>query len=447
MIATRLVILVVVILSAALNSRADDTSIIEKIQQRSTEYRALITLSQTPGLLSEHRTTLLGVQEQAPEFKTLGEGSEDLFLFSLRFQSPSPPRIDGDEAQQLTQAFLSTSRNVAMLPLHASDVQSEQTKNLSLDTLSSSEFSYAGHVRYIIDGSAPLRNNQLRPWTLATAGAVYAGMVWGLHVYQKQTLWNQRSERFHVAEDGDYAQWVDKLGHFYGGYLSAYLGAEVLQGAGVSYEPARIWGTLAGILYMGYIETEDGFATGWSFSPSDMYCNVAGATYHLLQSYIPVLQNFSPKWIYMPSNLIGERRRTVDYHTGKEADNFNDDYSSSTFILSAKVYNLLPDNMKSYWVPWLNIGLGYATRNLGWVDPNNYLQDRKYIITLDYDLVELLPDFRQSVGGTFGDVLNWLKQSLNYFKLPSPALEIGEHGITRFNLLYPFKISLGGLKF
>ncbi|MBX7155500.1 MAG: DUF2279 domain-containing protein [Candidatus Kapaibacterium sp.] len=321
------------------------------------------------------------------------------------------------------------------------------TSDAISDTLSEDEFQYAQHLRYTMDGSAPLRFSKIKPIPMILTGGLYAGAIWGLHVYQKQTLWNQRSDRFHVAEDGDYALHVDKCGHFFGGYIMSYYASEILQSSGVSYQPARVWGTLMGIMYMGYIEAEDGFATGWSFSPSDFYWNVTGATYHLLQSYVPVLQNFTPKWIYMPSNLIGEHRRLTDYHTMHEADNFNDDYSSSTFFLSMKMHNLLPEGWKEYWPKWITLDVGYAARNLGWIDPKNYLQDRKLIIALDYDLVEMLPDFSKCVGGNLGNILNWLKQSCNYFKFPSPALEFGESGMTRFNLLYPFKIRIGSFKF
>jgi hypothetical protein len=66
---------------------------------------------------------------------------------------------------------------------------------------------------------------------------------------------------------------------------------------------------------------------------------------------------------------------------------------------------------------------------------------------LDYDLPELLPDFRNTVGGTVGDVLNWCKQTLNFVKLPSPSIEFGASGMTRFNLLYPFKLRVAGVTF
>lgn len=325
----------------------------------------------------------------------------------------------------------SLHQSVESLRLGDVEVDSSQSER---DTIPSSMYLWAGAPRVLVDGSPARLTSKIRPYTLAAIGLAYTGAIYALHVYQKQTLWNQRGD-FHFMEDGNYADWVDKFGHGYGAYTMSYYSGEVLRGAGVQAEAAQWYGSLLGLAYQLYIEVEDGYARDWGFSPSDAYSNTAGAAYHLLQWYVPVLQNFTPKWLYTPASSIGEKSRLF-------GSNFNDDYSSSTFYLSAKVYNLLPTSAQKYWVPWLNVGVGYATRALNLPE-----QDRKYIVMLDYDLVEMLPDFRVSPGGLTGDVLNWLKQSLNLFKLPSPALEIGQHGVTRFNLLYPFKIELAGIKF
>ena len=303
------------------------------------------------------------------------------------------------------------------------------------DTLSPSEFSYAGHLRYTIDGSAPLRNSKLNSLTLGITSAAYVGLMVGLHFYQMNTFWADRSSVFTVREDGNYAKDVDKFGHFYGATMVSYFSTEVLQGSGASVESARIWGTLMGLLYQTYVEVEDGYGKNWGFSPTDMYGNVCGASWYLLQFYVPVLQNITEKWMYTPPNWIHESGR-------KEGQTFIDDYSSNTFYFSFKMHNLLPQSWRSSWPKWLCLAGGYAARGLDQPD-----EDRKLIIALDYDLPELLPDFSQTVGGTFGAVLNWFKQSFNYFKLPSPAIEIGEHGMTRFNLLYPFKLKIGSLRF
>ena len=188
-------------------------------------------------------------------------------------------------------------------------------------------------------------------------------------------------------------------------------------------------------MYQTYVEIEDGYGSSWGFSPTDMYANVAGASYFLAQQYIPFLQNFRTKWIYTPAAWIGE-------HARLEGMTFIDDYSSSTFFLSCKVVNLLPESMQSSWPRWLGVALGYAARGI-----DTPYSDAKVVVALDYDLPELLPDFRQTVGGSLGDVLNWAKQTLNYIKLPSPAIEFGASGMTRVNLLYPFKLRIAGIAF
>jgi len=70
---------------------------------------------------------------------------------------------------------------------------------------------------------------------------------------------------------------------------------------------------------------------------------------------------------------------------------------------------------------------GYYTSNMS----------RRYVVGLDYNLVELLPD-----GPNFW---NWLKQTLNLVKWPAPAIEFSSNG-TRFHLLYPFTISIGNIQ-
>ncbi|MFN4769471.1 MAG: DUF2279 domain-containing protein [Candidatus Kapaibacterium sp.] len=297
------------------------------------------------------------------------------------------------------------------------------------------EFLFAGRPRYTIDGSPLLRVSNIKPFTLAATGGMYAGIMIGLHVYQMQTFWQQRSPVFTVIEDGSYAKGVDKFGHVFGSALMCYYSTEVLQASGLSVESAHVWGTLMGMVYQTYVEIEDGYGSNWGFSPSDMYANAAGAAFFLSQYYVPFLQNFSVKWIYTPASWIGESARA-------EGLTFIDDYSSSTFYLSCKVFNLLPQTAQQWWPRWLNIAAGYAARGL-----DTPAADAKFILALDYDLPELLPDFRNTVGGTVGDVLNWCKQTLNFVKLPSPSIEFGASGMTRFNLLYPFKLRVAGVTF
>lgn len=297
------------------------------------------------------------------------------------------------------------------------------------------KFIYAGSRRFTIDGSMPLRETRFRPVTAGIVGGIYLGSLVGLHLYQQRAWWSNNRTRFHFQEDWQYALQVDKAGHIFGGYLTAYFLSEGLTVSGINWNDANIYGAALALLYQTYIETEDGFARDWGFSPSDWYFNVLGPIFFLAQHYVPALQNITPKWQYVPSEWTGSpvinRPRT-----------FIDDYNSSTFWYSVKMNNVISNSWKKYWIPWLNIAFGYGADAIdAKIDPNgppDQLARRRYIIALDYDLVELLPE-----GGHFW---NWLKQTLNFIKLPSPAVEFTSKG-TRFYVLYPFKINLGGINF
>ncbi len=305
----------------------------------------------------------------------------------------------------------------------------------SANFVSLSEFIYAGTRRYTIDGNTPLRNTKMKPVNFAIFSAGLIAAFYAQHQLQLGTIWQDMGE-FRFAEDGAYALYADKAGHVYGSYITSYVLSETLMTTGLSWDAATVWGSVLGLSYSTYIEILDGFGTNWGFSPTDFYSNVAGAALFLGQHYVPFLQNFTPKFTYLPAEWYGENRR-------KPSEMFNDDYSSHTLWLSVNVHNLLPKSMKDYWPSWLQLSFGYAARNLcDTLNPlaydcdrsksvhfrDGYFGSQRFIIALDYNLAELLPE-----GGNFW---NWMRQSLNYFKWPSPAVEFGP--TTRFFLIYPF---------
>lgn len=302
------------------------------------------------------------------------------------------------------------------------------------------DFTYADKQRYTIDGSQPLEFTKIKPIPALLFGVGYTGIFILQHIGQIKTIWKETG-KFHFQEDGYYALYSDKAGHFFGTYLSSYVLAETMMTVGFSWEAASIWGAVLGLAYTTYVEINDGFAVNWGFSMSDFYADIAGAGFFIAQYYFPFLQNFTPKFMYLPSPWTGNNHRIP-------SEMFIDDYSSHTLWLSVNVHNLLPENLKSYWPSWLEISFGYAVRNL--CDPINYncppeserysklvYGNPKFIVALDYDLVKLLPD-----GGNFW---NWLRQSLNHFKLPSPAIEFGSK--TKFYLIYPIPIKIGNVRF
>ncbi len=308
------------------------------------------------------------------------------------------------------------------------------SEDLSI-TISKEEFKYGDNYRTSFTGILPNRETRIRPTNFAIfAGATLSYMTIQ-HIIQKNSIWSETGE-FRFIEDGNYALYIDKVGHTFGSYFSSYFFTEMFLWSGFDYDLSFVLGPTLGMLYTAYVEVMDGFAAGWGFSPSDFYFNVAGSVFFMLQHYIPFLQNITPKFMYIPANWHGELPR-------KPHSFFIDDYASHTFYWSFNIHNMLPNSLKDYWPSWLQLTFGVAVRNLcdtndpahncdlsrGQVYENGVLGSPRYIIGLDYDLVKILPD-----GAPFW---NWAKQTLNHFKLPAPAIEFSNEG-TRFYLMYPF---------
>jgi hypothetical protein len=339
-------------------------------------------------------------------------------------------------------AFLSIL-SILVLPCEASSPAGDTTR-ARIDSLRvlPSDFTIAGSRRYTIHGELPLKDSDIKPLNLGIMAGVYTGVFILQHDAQLATIWDEMGE-FHFYEDGRYALWSDKAGHFFGSYFTSYLLSESLMTAGFSWDAATVWGGVFGLAYSTYVEVLDGFGAQWGFSPTDFYADVAGSALFVGQLYWPALQNFTPKFMYFPAEWYGEMSREPHHF-------FIDDYSSHTLWLSVNVHNFLPENAQPYWPEWLEISFGYAARNLcapGYegaeCDPTrseplypDVWGSPRYIVALDYNLIKLLPE-----GGNFW---NWMRQTLNMFKWPSPAIEFGP--TTRFFIVYPFPLEIGDIR-
>jgi Predicted periplasmic lipoprotein (DUF2279) len=329
---------------------------------------------------------------------------------------------------------------IACIFININELRSEKIKNQdTTQRMSSNDFKIANSPRTrIISDLPPLKTKN--PWLRTSiVAASMGGVITGQHMVQTNTIWKNKSS-FKFQEDGGYALWEDKAGHIYASYFSSYLFTESLLAADFSYEDA-IWGGAAmGFTYMTYIEIMDGFGDDFGFSPSDFYFNVIGSAFYLGQYYFPYLQNITPKFVYIPAPWHGELER-------KDAIFAIDDYSSQTNWLSFNIYNMIPA-VQDYWPRWLEISVGYATRNLSDEPAPSGYSNREYKGIVDYPLygsprIILALDYnlKQLFGKTDYNFLNWFLQTLDYVKLPSPAVEFEINGKTRFYLMYPFPIN------
>lgn len=310
----------------------------------------------------------------------------------------------------------------------------------TINHISTSEFMFADTRRYLIDGSLPLKTTKIKPISVSIFGASLTGLFIVQHEMQQSTIWKNVGP-FHFTEDYQYSLGADKFGHFYGTYMPSYFMSQVFMSTGFGYDLSHVLGGTLGLLYTSYVEILDGYSKDFGFSPSDWYADFAGASFFVAQHFVPVLQNFQPKFMYVKPSWIGEKNR-------REAESFIDDYSAQTFWMSINIHNLLPKKIKAYWPDFLELTVGYGVFSLCTPSWNGLPCDpgvsepvseaawgnRTLLIGLDYNLVKLLPD-----GGSFW---NWLKQSLNQFKiLPSPTLAIGR--TTKFYLTFPYPIKIG----
>lgn len=301
--------------------------------------------------------------------------------------------------------------------------------------LTREEFKFADDFRYTLSGGTPRRHTQIQPVSTIALGTAYAGLFMFLN-YQMSNSWWQRSVDFRVIEDGDYARYADKCGHTYTGYVSSTVCGDLLMECGFDYTTSTWLGAAMGLGYMTYVEYQDGHGANWGFSPSDALSNAAGAAIYVARNLSPFAQNFMPRWSYMPAQVVG------DLPTNGREVTVLDDYNATSFWLACNVHNLLPQTMKRYWPDWMMLSIGYGIRNYEVYPtlPDGTRSDtplpikRRFLVGIDYNWVKIIPEASPSMG-----FLNYLRQGLNYVRLPGPTLEFGDDGV-RFGLFYPFAI-------
>ena len=110
--------------------------------------------------------------------------------------------------------------------------------------------------------------------------------------------------------------------------------------SGINWDDSNIYGSILGLLFQTYVETEDGFARiGVSVHPIGILMPLV---LFFLRSIIFGIAECYSKWQYVPSEWTGKpvisRPRT-----------FIDDYNSSTFWYSIKVNNVIPHSWQKYW--------------------------------------------------------------------------------------------------
>jgi len=248
---------------------------------------------------------------------------------------------------------------------------------------------------------------------LAIVGGGLVTLIAGIHIYQQTGWWKDNRAPFHFREDLSYGLWVDKIGHFYGATLGAFIAGKACEWAHVSEETSLWLGSGTAFLFQTYIEIEDGFSK-WGFDRVDFATNLAGVLWPIGQYYIPYLRNFNFKFSYHPSPLL--HRPGGGGFRGQKHLIF-DDYEGQTLWLSVKVHDVLPRSARTFWPGFLCLAVGYGAREI----TDRERQHPVVFIALDYDMTKIIPP------NTW--FLKTLGEALNFVHLPAPAVRISPSAI------------------
>lgn len=257
-----------------------------------------------------------------------------------------------------------------------------------------------------------------------TTGGIVAGTATSLIMLNE--LWYKGYPRssFHTFNDNDEWLLMDKIGHATTAYTVGYVGHNVLQWSGVEEKKALWYGGTMGLVYLTGIEMLDGFSEQWGFSVGDMAANTFGSAMYIGQELLWEEQRFRLKFSAHLSPY-------AQYRPNVLGSSFNErllkDYNGQTYWLSANIASFLGDDTR--FPKWLNLAFGYSGEEMLKGDEHLYTvfdgnefivfnAYRQYFLSLDIDLSKIKSKSR---------FLNTVLGTINYLKIPFPALEFSQN--------------------
>jgi hypothetical protein len=236
---------------------------------------------------------------------------------------------------------------------------------------------------------------------LLVIGAGTTAAITASHLQNFNSWWKGERSAFHLSGSEGYTLGIDKIKHMYCSYVISDLMGKAFGWAGVQAKKALLYGGGMSLLLATYVEIGDGFTKRQGFSIGDECADILGAALPFARETFPWLQLIDFKWSVYPS----EPYRRGKYQTVIA------DYESHFYWASIDMYSLLPSSLRSYWLPFINIAIGYSIENM----TEGKTPRRALFISLDLNTKKLPGD---------AAVWNTIKQALSYFHLPAPAIKI-----------------------
>lgn len=248
---------------------------------------------------------------------------------------------------------------------------------------------------------------------ISSATAVlYSGSL----IYLNQ-IWYKpyQTSSFHFFNDN--AEWflMDKFGHSFTAYYTSLYLNKIYKWAG--FKHSDIIGSSIAFSYLLTIEIMDGYSSGWGFSWGDFSANTLGTgLFYVNQSLLHNL--FVPKFSFYPTSYPKLNPSLL----GKNfSEQIIKDYNGQTYWLSISPFYKWKKNME-----WLCLSFGYGIdgcigarsniyyRNNQYYDYSNIKRERQFYLSIDIDLSKIKTEKKW---------LNKILNTINWIKIPAPALE------------------------
>lgn len=224
---------------------------------------------------------------------------------------------------------------------------------------------------------------------------------------------------FHWFNDN--AEWmqVDKLSHCNTSYWLTKANIASLQTAGYNQVQSRNIAAGGAFISMASIEFMDGFSREWGASWGDLLANSVGISLAYFQNVTSREALFQLKFSYWPSPYRTMRPEVLGDNSFQ---GMIKDYNGHRHWLSCNLNQAGLTAMPQ----WFNLAIGYGARGmtggrnnaLGTIEDNERM--RSFYLSPDLYLPHFHPRRK------------WLKivcTTLQWIKIPAPALEINRHGL------------------
>tara|TARA_B100000809_G_scaffold266760_2_gene331303 strand:+ start:38532 stop:39434 length:903 start_codon:yes stop_codon:yes gene_type:complete len=231
--------------------------------------------------------------------------------------------------------------------------------------------------------------------------------------------------KFHFINDNNAWLQMDKVGHAFSAYQLGRLSMSAMDWAGASQRDQLLYGATLGFAFLTTVEVLDGFSSEWGASAGDLVANATGAAMLIGQELAWNEQRISFKYSFHQTKYAVMNPDILGKNISEQ---ILKDYNGQTYWLSANVWSFAKE---SNFPKWLNIAFGYGAEGMLTSQPGHELETssryRKFYASFDLDLTKI---------ETKSKFLKTVFTTLNFIKIPAPAIEFTSNGKIKGHWIY-----------